>query len=296
MPRQTHRQAVLLILLTSLCFATLDTLSKLSGDFAPVVQALWVRYAVQFVATLVWWNFRVRPRLGVAFFKTRHPKFHLVRGTLLATSTALCFLGLRHMPVGEFTAIAFTSPMVAMALAVWLLHERVSPAQWWLAALGFCGALVVIRPGADLFGWAVLFPLAMALTQGGFLTLTRRLAHADVHPVLGQLAAGLVGVLVFSVPLLWPGNFLFDLAWWQWCVLLGMGAMGTLGHFALLLALARDTPAALAPFTYVQIAFAMLGGWLVFAHAPDTWAVTGMVLIAATGALSGWMRLKAFAH
>lgn len=291
--RLAHGQAVLLILCTSLCFATLDTLSKLSGDFVPVAQALWVRYAVQFAAMLLWWNFKVRPRLGSAFFKTRHPRFHLARGLLLALCTGLVFVGLRLMPVGEFTAIAFTSPMVAMALAAWLLGERVSRAQWWLAALGFCGALVVIRPGADVFGWVVLFPLALALAQGGFQTLTRRLARDDEHPVLGQLAAGAVGFAVFCVPLAWPGNFLFDLALWQWAVLLAMGMVGTVGHFTLLLAFARDTPAALAPFNYAQIAFAMLGGWLVFAHTPDAWAFVGMLMIAATGVLSGWLRFKA---
>ena len=37
---------------------------------------------------------------------------------------------------------------------------------------------------------------------------------------------------------------------------------------------------------YFQIAFAMLGGWLVFAHMPDAWAWLGMGLIGLCGALS----------
>lgn len=293
MARQAHAQAVLLIVLASLCFSTIDTMSKMSGAFAPLTQVLFARYAVQFAATLLWWACIVRPRLGPAFFKTRHPRFHLGRGLLLALSTALCFTGLRYMPVGEFTAIAFMAPMLAMALAAWLLKERVLPGQWWLAALAFGGALVVIRPGADVFGWAVLFPLALALTQAGYQTLTRRLARDDEHPVLGQLAAGAVGTLIFSLPLFWPGSFFWDLLWWQWAVLVAMGLTATLGHFALLLAYARDTPAALAPFNYVQIAFAMLAGWVAFDHVPDAWAFAGMLLIGATGACSAWMSLRA---
>ena len=290
--RQAHAQAVLLIIFTSLCFSAVDTMSKMSGAFAPLAQVLFARYAVQFCATLLWWACVVRPRLGLAFFKTRHPRFHLARGLLLAVSTALCFAGLRYMPVGEFTAIAFMAPMLAMALAAWLLQERVLPGQWWLAALAFGGALVVIRPGADVFGWVVLFPLALALTHAGFQTLTRRLARDEEHPVLGQLAAGAVGTLMFSLPLFWPGNFLWDLAGWQWALLIAMGLAATLGHFALLLAYARDTPAALAPFNYVQIAFAMLAGWVAFEHVPDAWAISGMLLIGATGAGSAWLRLR----
>ena len=292
MMRTAHGEAVLAILFTCACFATLDTLSKLAGTFVPVTQTLWIRYAVQFVATLAWWFFRVRPVLGASFFRTRHPKFHLLRGALLAGATAVCFLGLLYMPVGELTAVAFTSPMVAMVLAAWLLHEKVSRPQWWLAMLGFAGALIVIRPGSGLFGWAVVFPLALAVTNGAFQVLTPRLARDDEHPVLAQLATGAVGLALFSLPLPWPGSFLLDIAWWQWAVLVGVGLTGTLGHFSLLYAFARETPAALAPFTYVQIAFAMLGGWLVFSHAPDGWAVVGMLVIAGTGVLSGWLRYR----
>ena len=290
MRRSAHVEAVLLILGTGFCFATLDTLSKLSADFAPVTQTLWLRYLAQFLFTLIWWWFRVRPVLGAAFFRTQHPRFHVLRGVLLAASTALCFIGLRYMPVGELTAVSFTSPIVAMLLASWLMHEGVSRAQWWLAALGFLGAMIVIRPGSGLFGWAVLFPIGLALVNGSFLTLTRRLASGRENPILGQLAAGLVGTLIFSVPLLWPGSFKFDLLAWQWLVMLGIGVTATLGHFFLLQAFARDTPAALAPFTYAQIAFAMVGGWIAFAHVPDGWAMVGILVIAATGVLSAWIR------
>jgi drug/metabolite transporter (DMT)-like permease len=34
---------------------------------------------------------------------------------------------------------------------------------------------------------------------------------------------------------------------------------------------------------YAQIAFGMLGGWLIFDHRPDALSVGGMLLIAASG-------------
>ena len=39
----------------------------------------------------------------------------------------------------------------------------------------------------------------------------------------------------------------------------------------------------LTPYLYSQIGFAMLGGWLVFAHVPDLWAWAGIFVIAASG-------------
>ena len=36
----------------------------------------------------------------------------------------------------------------------------------------------------------------------------------------------------------------------------------------------------------------MLGGWLVFRHVPDGWALVGMALIAACGAAGAWLTVR----
>jgi drug/metabolite transporter (DMT)-like permease len=70
-----------------------------------------------------------------------------------------------------------------------------------------------------------------------------------------------------------------------------MGVTGSVGHFLLILAYARAPAATLTPYLYAQIGFAMLGGWLVFAHVPDSWSVLGMVLVALCGAGGAWATL-----
>jgi drug/metabolite transporter (DMT)-like permease len=281
------------MVLTVACFAAFDTLSKVAITFAPVTQTLWVRYAVQAVATTVWWAVWLRPTLGLRFFRTEHPRFHLTRGLLLISCSTMTFVGLRYLPVGEFTAVAFISPMVAMMLSGWFLRDRVSRAQWWFAALSFAGAVIVIRPGSDLFGWAVVFPLALAALNAMYQLITRRLAtSADEHPVFAQWVSGWIATLVLLLPLLWPGTWAENLAPGQWAVLLAMGLLGTLGHFFFMHAVALESAAALAPYTYLQIAFAMAGGWLVFAHTPDRWAITGMLVIGLSGFVAGLRRAR----
>ena len=287
-----HWRAVGLMLLTAACFATLDTLAKVATEFAPATQTAWVRYAVQTLVMSLWWALCLRPATGLTFFRTRHPRFHLIRGLLLVACTLLTFVGVRYMPVGEFTAVAFISPMVAMMLSGWLLKDRVSVSQWWVAGLSFAGALIVIRPGTDVFGWAVLFPLALATVNALYQLITRRLATADEHPVFSQWVGGVIGTAVMSVPLLWPGSWAIGLNAAQWAILVSVGLLGTLGHFFFMKALALETAAALAPYTYLQIGFAMAAGWLVFAHTPDTWAITGMLVIGLGGFVSGMLRAR----
>lgn len=291
--RSDHRRAVGLILLTVACFAAFDTLSKVAIGFAPVTQSLWVRYAVQAVAMTIWWAIWLRPTQGLRFFRTGHPRFHLARGLLLISCSTLAFIGLRYMPLGEFTAVAFVGPMIAMMLSGWLLRERVSASQWGFAALSFTGAVIVIRPGTDVFGWAVVFPLALATLNALYQLITRRLAtSADEHPVFAQWVSGWIGAVVLSIPLLWPGTWNHDLAPGQWAVLISMGLLGMLGHFFFMHAVALENAATLAPYTYAQIAFAMAGGWFVFAHTPDGWALAGMLVIGLSGFVAGLRRAR----
>ncbi len=291
-PHLNHWRAVGLMLLTVGCFSALDTLAKVAIAFAPVAQVVWVRYAVQAAMMSLWWAIWLRPSHGLRFFRTVHPRFHLVRALLLIGCTVVTFVGLRYMPVGEFTAVAFTSPMIAMLLSGWLLKEHVTAPQWWMAALSFTGALIVIRPGADVFGWAVLFPMALATVNALYQLITRRLATADEHPVFAQWISGCVGAVVAGLALLWPATWAGDLGAAQWGILLSVGLFGTLGHFFFMKAVALETAAALAPYTYVQIAFAMAAGWLVFSHTPDGWAVTGMLVIGMSGFAAGALRAR----
>jgi drug/metabolite transporter (DMT)-like permease len=68
--------------------------------------------------------------------------------------------------------------------------------------------------------------------------------------------------------------------------------MGTVGHFMLILAFQRAPASTLTPYLYAQIAFAMLGGWLVFSHVPDVVSLVGMGMIAACGAAGAWLTVR----
>jgi drug/metabolite transporter (DMT)-like permease len=71
------------------------------------------------------------------------------------------------------------------------------------------------------------------------------------------------------------------LTYWYWFVLIGF--LGTVGHLMLLWAFMRASASVLTPYLYSQIAFATLGGWLVFDHVPDAFAWAGIAVIAAAG-------------
>jgi drug/metabolite transporter (DMT)-like permease len=291
LPRQHPLLGVTLIALAASCFATMDSTTRYLGGFMPVLLFFWARYAFQATVMAVWLSVRG----GVRAFATAQPRFQAVRGALLAATSAMSFYGVQHMPVPEFTAINMLTPLLVIVLAGWWLHERVSPLRWALVAGGFAGALIVIRPGSGVFGWAVLFPLAGALFYASFQVLTRRLSGSE-SPYATHFYTGLTGTLILTPFLLaspipvWAT--LQAAPAWQIGLMLAIGALGTVGHLFLILALGLAPTATLMPFVYLQIAVATVLGWAIFRQVPDGWAFVGMGVIAACGAAGAWLNLR----
>jgi drug/metabolite transporter (DMT)-like permease len=276
---------IALVIAACACFSVLDTTTKYISAWVPLLMALWFRYAFQAVATTV----VILPIRGLRVLRTRHLPFQLLRGVLLLASCLFAFASRKHRPVGEFTAIVMISPLAITVLAATVLKEKVSIVRWLLVAGGFAGTLVIIRPGGDAFNWASLLPLCLVATNAWFQVLTSKLARTE-DPVTMHLYTGWVGTLIASLALPYVWTQLG--AGWLWLALCLMGVMATVGHFMLILAYQRAPAATLTPYLYTQIAFAMLGGWLVFRHVPDRLSMAGMVMIAVCGAAGAWLTVR----
>ncbi len=274
--RTRQGAGVLLIVLAALCFAALDTTTKHAAALAPVLMLLWFRYAFQAVVT-----FALRfPVQGLSLLSTPNPRFQTLRGVLLLITSACSFFGLQYLPVGEFTAMVMLSPLAATAMAAWVLKNHVSQRRWLLMAAGLGGVLLVVRPGGQVFSWALLFPVLLVTTYAWFQVLTSRLSGEE-NPYTTHFYTGLVGTLVMSPIVIFSWNTVALLSYWYWFVLVGF--LGTFGHLMLIRAYMRASAPMLTPYLYTQIAFATLGGWLVFRHVPDALAWLGIAVIAASG-------------
>lgn len=291
LPVQRPLLGIGLILLSCAAFALLDSASKTAVAALPVVVVVWARYAVQAVAMGVWLLHPARRHL----LPTHHPRFQLLRGGLLVTVTALAVLSLQYLPVAEFTAIVMLTPVIVTVIAVVVLKEAMTPLRWALAAGGLAGALIIARPGSGLFGWAALLPAIGATCYAAFQLLTRRMAALE-SPLTTHFYTGVVGTAAASaalVALAVPfGTVLAEAGPRLGALLLLLGALGTVGHLMLILAMGMAPVSTLMPFTYAQILFATVAGWLVFGHVPDTAALAGMGIIAVCGAAAVWLNAR----
>lgn len=274
-PANKIRAGILLAVLTTLMFASMDAVSKHLGGRYSVVQIVWFQYFMVTGFALVH-GLRAQ---GRAVFMSAAPGLQILRGLILVAETGLFVLAFRHLPLADAHAVGAAAPLIATALSVWLLSERVDRRRWAAVLVGFLGVLVIIRPGTGVFGAAALLPLGAACLFAIYQILTRRVGHLD-SVATSLVYTGIVGWLVMSSAL-----------WFFWitpspgdaALLLLGGCFGVAAHFSLITALSYAPASTIQPFNYSLLIWATLIGYIVFGDIPDLWTIGGASILVSTG-------------
>lgn len=275
-PRNSALKGIGLMILAVGAFALMDAIAKYLARSYPVAVIVWARYALNLVVLCAF----LAATRRVDVWRAKRPGIQLARGLLLATATLFFFSSLTVLPLAEAAAIGYVLPLFVVALAVPLLRERLDTARLVAIAVGFTGALLIVRPGSGVFTWFALLPVGTAFFNALYQVLTRKVAGVD-KPFTSLFYSAFVGAVALSVvaPFYWqaPQGLL------HWSLLLLIGVLATLGHLALIRAYDYADASLLAPFTYTQLVWVMLLGWIVFGDFPDGWSLAGMAVIVAAG-------------
>lgn len=273
-------RAVLLLLLALCLFAALDATAKHLATRYPVPWLVWGRYTVHLLFMLALFG----PRLGRALITTRHPVRQIVRALMLTGVTTFNIAALKTLPLAETTAILFLAPILVALLAGYWLAEKVGFFQFSVAALGFAGVLLIVKPftgvsGLDPLG--VAYALLGATCYAFYQLMTRQLSPGE-NPLTMVFYTALTGSIALTLGMPWYTEIalppLADSA-----LIASLGLYGGVGHYLLTLAF-REAPASiLSPLLYVQLLWATLLGLLLFGAFPDDGSLLGMALIAVSG-------------
>jgi drug/metabolite transporter (DMT)-like permease len=277
---QPRNRAILLMITAILCFTLMDASAKALAQRIGIVPTVWARYAGQMVLVLV----LVAPRLR-SVVHTHHPWLQFLRSVLLMSATALFFTGISLIPLTDAAALMAMNPVLITLGAALFLGESLGPRRIAGIAFALVGAMIIIRPGSDVFSVAALLPLGAAACYSAYSLLTRRLGpDEDVWTSL--FYTGLVGTILLTlvVPAFWR---MPDAAGWG---LIGLITLfGTFGQLALIRAFSLGEASMLAPYSYTGLVFAAAWGALFFAELPDFWTICGALVIAGAG-LYVWHR------
>jgi len=194
----------------------------------------------------------------------------------------LCYtLAIALTPLSSASAILQATPLVVAAGAVVFFGEQVGWRRWVAIAVGFCGVLLVLRPGVSGFEPASIFAVIGTLGFAG-----RDLATRAAPPSMSNNQLGIYGfamlIVAGAVALGWTGGASWpsQLVWGQ---LAAATVIGVIAYNALTGAMRSGEISVVAPFRYTRLVFAMVLGVLVFGERPDIWTLVGSVVIVGSG-------------
>ncbi len=262
------------MLLATLMFVSVNAIVKWLSDSLATPQILFARYAFQLLLLAM------LMRGGFArALSTRRFGLQFLRGVLMMGTLGLSFAAIRYIPLADASAVMFLVPVMITALSPSLLGEHVGARRWLGVAVGFAGALVILRPGLGLVHWAIFLALSSAVCQTFYQMATRALSRTDstattlVHTTIVGTA-----LTACAAPFFWtPPDAL------GWLLLASIGILGTVAHFAVIRAFTAAEASVVAPFSYSNLLWAVLFGMALFGDVPDAWILAGAALIAAAG-------------
>jgi drug/metabolite transporter (DMT)-like permease len=272
---ENRRKAILLFITAVALLATMDMIVKFASYSLSTPQIVWGRYVAQLIAMVL----IAGPTGMLTCIRSSVPGLHVTRALLLFGSNFAFMAALRYLPLTEANMVGFASPLLLTALTYPILREKVGLGRWAAVIAGFVGILIILQPGTEVFRWAALLPLGMAIGAAFYHVLTPIVARVE-DPGISMYYLGIIGAVSMStvVPLYWTHPDPLG-----WSMLFIIGVLGTVGHLLIVRAFAHAPASMLAPFFYVHLIWAAIYGWFVFGDLPSVATIVGGVLIIAAG-------------
>lgn len=216
---------------------------------------------------------------GFEMLRTNHLKLYVVRVFVGLFGMTTWFAALSYISVGELTAIGFMAPIFGTIGAVFILRELVGWRRWTATFVGFLGALIILRPGAneiDIGTWlAIAAAFGMALSSLLIKTLTGKDDPDKVVLIALSLQAP---VALIPALLVWQ-----PIPLELWAIYAAMGLFGMLGHITLTRAFRAADASVVMSLEFARLPFAVLYGFVLFQELIDlwTWVGAGVIFLAA---------------
>lgn len=259
-------------------FSALDATAKYIATRSglPVSQVTWLRFVSQCVLVVLTFGVLALPHL----LYSRKWMHQAVRSFLMLGSTMFNFMALKTLRLDQTLTIGFLAPFVVALLAGPFLGEWIRWRRLLAIIVGFCGILVVVRPGYATFETGMIFAALGTLCYAVFMLLTRYLTRFDPPEVtiFYSMLAGVFVMAPFAIAeWVWPRDA------FTWALLLSTGLWGGLGHYIFILAYRHAPATTLAPFIYFGLITHTGLGYLIFGQLPDGWTIAGALIVIASG-------------
>ena len=286
MTKQNERLGILLMIITTIVFASQDGLSKYLATEYNVYMVVMIRYWF-FAAFVI--SMSSRRTGGIKrVAKTKSPILQIFRSLILVAEMCITILAFTLLGLAETHAIFASYPLIIAMLSGPILGEYVGWRRWLAISVGFIGILIILNPGNGIFSPYALVPLAGAILFALYGLLTRYVGQYD-NSSTSFFWTGVVGSIAMTVVGL---NFWDPVSKSDWSIMLLLSASGVVGHYLLIKCYEVTEASAVQPFAYLQLIWASMIGIIIFGEQITTNVLIGACIIVGAGLFTMWRERK----
>jgi len=241
----------------------------LSGN-VPTLELVFVRNVVGLLMFVPWLL-----RQGVSVMRTSCLPLYSLRVFFAYTAMVMLFFAWGELPIADVFALQFTIPLFTIMLAVLILKQQTDRQAWAACLIGFCGALIVMRPGVIELTMAAVAAIASAMMSAGsnttikLLTRTESVGTITVYSNLLMLPLALIPTFF-----VWVTPTLTQIPW-----IIGAALFSAVGGLCFTLAVGAADARVVQPFQFTRMIFAAAIGYWMFFELPDIWTWVGAAVI-----------------
>jgi drug/metabolite transporter (DMT)-like permease len=268
MPRPAR--GVVWMTLATLFYACTYGVVRLLSETIPVFEIVFFRSFLGLLVMLPWLI-----GAGRGALRTRRMGLYWVRTGLNYFGMSCLMYGIANLALQNVTALMFTVPLFTVMFVALLLKEKVAPARWAALAVGFAGALVIIRPGIIELSVATIGVLATSAAYSLINTSTKSLARTEDSNLIVFYVFSLM-TLVSVAPAIhvWVAP---TASQWPWVV--AMGLFSSAAVQCVTRSLAAADAGVVMPFNFLKLPFSVVIGFIWFTERPDLWTGIGAAII-----------------
>ena len=225
--------------------------------------------------------------LKISDYKLEQWKLAISRGLVIAVAQLCLYTAIAKLELATVSALGQVSALFTVLLAIFIYNEQVGFWRWTAVIFGFVGALMIIRPGSDIFSWYSILPICAAFCYASSIITLRSFKSSISSAILFLYSAISAAfgamVLAFGSISFTPIKSPID-----GILITSMAVCGGFGVVFLMYAFRNAPSALLAPFSYFGILTSFLIGWIVFDEFPVDTLFPGVLLILISGFVIIW--------
>ncbi|MFM9940537.1 MAG: DMT family transporter [Hyphomicrobiaceae bacterium] len=264
-------KGIALMLLAGICSSLLHIGVRTLSPYLPAIEIVALRSTFTLLVAAPVFIY-----LAGANWTTRRFDLHVVRGLIGVFSMWTWYHALGNLPLADAGALSFTTGLFVTVGAALFFREAVGLRRWAAVAVGFLGAMIILKPGLGIVSWPALWAVFSSALWAVSLLMSKQLAKYD-----SSLTISFFQPLVTA-----PIALLLALPGWVWpaadvlAILFGMGIVAAVGNYCYVHAMRIADASLVMPADYVRLIWMAGWGFLFFAEIPriSTWIGAALIV------------------